>query len=180
MNLKPPVTADELLEMSHDGVRLELVRGELREMPPAGGEHGETTVNLQTEIHLLVRSRGLGRVFAAETGFLIQRSPDTVRAADCAFIRADRMPLSEKKFVPIVPDLVVETVSPHDSAASVEEKIEDWLRAGVRLLWAVDPGSRAVFVHRPGTHRKILTGKDVLEGENVLPGFRMEIARIWV
>jgi Uma2 family endonuclease len=175
------VTAADLWRLGRDGVRRELVRGEIREMSPAGGEHGGATMVMGACLHNFVSKGRLGRVFAAETGFVIARDPDTVRAPDCAFVRGGRLPGPlPRKFVPLAPDLVVETVSADDRAREVREKVEDWLAAGVRLVWVVHAGRRTVTAHRRGRRPRTLRDDGVLEGEDVLPGFRLPVQRLWV
>jgi Uma2 family endonuclease len=174
------VTADEFYLMCRDGVRRELVRGEVRAMPPAGGEHGSVSADIATDINVFVRKRKLGRVFAAETGFVVAHDPDTVRAPDCAFVRAERLAGGlPRKFVPFAPDLAVETVSPEDRSSRVDEKVREWMAAGVRLLWVIDPRKRAVAVRRPGASPRVLRNGDFLDGEDVLPGFRLAVSDLW-
>src|SRR5262249_4638196 len=117
------LTADDLWRLPQDGMRHELIRGELTNMPPAGAEHGVTTMNLSTPLDKHARTNDLGRVLAAETGFIIGRDPDTVRAADVAFVSKPRIPATgiPKKFFPGAPDLAVEVVSPSDTVSEVEE-----------------------------------------------------------
>jgi Uma2 family endonuclease len=180
-HLTHPLTADDLFRMSHDGVRRELVRGEAREMAPAGGEHGWTSGNIYGHLYTYNRKKKLGFLFAAETGFVIERNPDTVRAPDCAFVRVDRLtrPLP-KKYVPLAPDLAVETVSPADRAGEVREKVTMWLQSGVRLVWVLDPAKRTVTVHHSGCQPRMLREGDFLEGEDVVPGFRVAVRDLWV
>ena len=104
---------------------MELVKGKVYEMGPAGGRHGGATMNAGTFLNVHVRLRDLGRVFAAETGFIINRNPDTVRAPDVAFVSSARIDVDELPvgFIGIVPDLVVEVVSPGDSQREVREKV---------------------------------------------------------
>src|SRR5687768_4747230 len=104
-------TADELLHMPDDGVRRELVHGELREMPPAGGEHGRVIVRLTWRLGQHVETRGLGAVLGADTGFWLERDPDTVRAPDIAFV-ARESSARTPGFIEGPPDLAVEVVSP--------------------------------------------------------------------
>src|SRR4051794_26210352 len=115
---KTLLTADQLFEMPDDGMRHELVRGELRTMPPAGAEHGWIAFNAARIVGNHVITNQLGWVFAAETGFRIFRDPDTVRAPDVAFVGAARFPEGRPpiRFAELAPDLIVEVVSPSDSA----------------------------------------------------------------
>ena len=171
------VTADELLRLPHDGQRHELVEGELRTMPPAGGEHGILAMDIGARLHAHVRPRQLGYVFAAETGFRIHRDPDTVLAPDAAFVTAERLAdlLPVRAFVPLVPDLVVEVVSPSDTAVEVETKVQAWLRAGARLVWVVYPTTRSITVYQSLTDVRVLTEADELVGAPVLPDFRCSV-----
>jgi len=128
------ITEDDLLRLPADGNRYELVGGELRQMSPTGYEHGRCTGNLHALLWTHVRRLKLGHVLAAETGFVLDRTSDgklTVRAADVAFVAMDRIPkdADRTRYLRIAPDVVVETLSPSDSAADVEEKISYWIRA---------------------------------------------------
>jgi len=120
--LTPPVTANDLFEMPDDGNRYELVKGELRMAPPPGSEHGKITMNLAAPLHQHVKSHTLGVVYAAETGFRLESDPDTVRAPDIAFVRAERVK-AITGYLSGSPDLVVETLSPTDRIHDVEEKV---------------------------------------------------------
>ena len=122
----------------------------------------------------------LGELFAADTGFLIERDPDTVRAPDCAFVSAERLPdPSPDDYLPFAPDLAVETVSPSDRGPSVREKVGMWLAAGARLVWVVSPEKRMITVYRPGSEPHVLRVGDVLDGEDVMPGFRLELEELF-
>lgn len=175
------MSAEELLALPPDGFRYELIRGQLRQMTPSGYGHGVIVGNLTTPLGEHVRAHRLGHVCGAETGFRIARTPDTVRAPDIAFIRRDRQgeePLPEG-FFEGPPDLAVEVLSPSDTAFDVDEKIAEWLRAGCAMAWVVNGRRRSVSVHRPGGLVSVLTETDTLDGGDVLPGFRLPVARIF-
>ena len=178
---KTPVTADELpalsARLSALGQRAELVGGGLVVMAPAGGRHGEVAHTIALFIGIHVRKRDLGRVFAAETGFVLRRDPDTVRAPDVAFVAAERLKAEEAPagFLESAPDLAVEVVSPGDSTAAVRDKVRDWLEAGACLVWVVHPRTRSVVVHRPGRPAETLHDGDVLEGGSVLSDFAVPV-----
>jgi len=167
--------------MPDNGMRRELVRGEVREMAPAGGEHGSTSMDVGIRLGIFVIENRLGRVFAAETGFIIERDPDTVLAPDCAFVRADRVPRPMPRgYLPLAPDLAVETLSPDDRPGEVRDKIDRWLAAGVRQVWVIDPRRRTVSVHRPESPPRVLEEGGSLDGGDILPGFRAKVADLFL
>lgn len=168
------MTAEELLRLPDDGMRRELLDGELRTTAPAGGAHGRSGGWASGHLIRFIDDNGLGDVFMAETGFLLRRDPDHVRAPDFAFIRADRLPPEglPRGFVPIPPDLVLEVVSPDDAASEIREKVQDWLDFGVRAVWVLYPGPRLDAYGADGSLRAH-GPDDELDGGAVLPGFRM-------
>lgn len=176
-----PMTARQLAELPDDGWRHDLIDGELQTMAPAGDRHGLVAVNITYFVVDHVRRNSLGRCHIAETGFVLRRDPDTVRAPDLAFTRTERLPESPgSSFSEIVPDLVVEVVSPSDRASEVTKKALVWLRAGVRLVWVIDPEAEVVTLHRDGNVIGLLTDTDaVLSGEDVLPGFEARLGEIF-
>jgi Uma2 family endonuclease len=171
------MTADQLFEMPDDGMRHELVRGELRTMPPTGGEHGDEESVFDGSIGPYVRARKLGRVFVGDTGFVLATNPDTVRAPDLAFITRERLAETgvPRGYFRIVPDLAVEVISPNDRYTEVAEKIAEWLAHGVRLVFVVDPRRQTVDVHRPGQPLGTLGIDDTLDGEDVVPGWSLAV-----
>jgi Uma2 family endonuclease len=171
------MTADELLRLPDDGMRHELIAGELRTMAPSGSEHGWIAMNFGTPLAQYVRAHGLGRVYAAETGFLLTTEPDTVRAPDVAFVRQERVLAAGRVsgYWPGAPDLAVEVISPNDTYTEVEDKVAVWLEHGARLVLVVDSRRRTVAVHCPGRPRRLLTEHDVLDGENVVPGWTLPV-----
>lgn len=175
------LTAEDLEKLPADGMRHELVKGELRTMPPSGGEHGYTVVNLTVPLGQHARRQGLGAVCGAETGFVIAHDPDTVRAPDIAFVRKAAIPASglPKGFWQGAPDLAVEVVSPGDTLVEVEEKVHEWLQAGTSRVWVVNPRQQTVHVYRSPTDVMILTVNDVLDGEGVVPGFTIPVREIF-
>ncbi len=175
------VTADELLELSAwDENRYELIHGKVRSMPPAGAEHGYFAMSLGAAMYVFASDNLLGNVFAAETGFVLERNPDTVRAPDAAFVSKKRLPARlTGKFFPGAPDLVVEVVSPNDRADEVQDKVQDWLSHGTQLVWVLEPKSRTVTVYRPDGTANVLQADGTLDGEDVLPGFRFPLPKLW-
>jgi Uma2 family endonuclease len=175
MTVATLMTADELLRLPDDGWRYELVRGELKKMSPSGARDGEVAARIIVSLGSHVKERKLGTIYASETGFRISRNPDTVRAPDAAFVRADRT-VNSASFFEGAPDVAIEVVSPNDSYTEVDEKTAQWLRAGARVVVIIDPRSRRVNVHRTSgaTH-----ATDGIEIEDVIPGWRMSLAEIF-
>lgn len=173
----PLMTAEELLELSIPDKCTELVRGRLIVREPPGFQHGDTAARLLVALGNFATATKLGRVLAAETGFTLFRAPDTVRAPDVAFIRTERLPTDRLYgFAEFAPDLVVEVLSPSDRRGKVLEKVTDWRTAGTALVWVVDPVRRIARVYRRDGTEAQLTADDELDGEDVLPGFRVRLA----
>ncbi len=176
------ITAEELLGLPDTGVRYELVAGELHEMPPAGGEHGYVGGRALRRLgRFLDQNRDVGGdLFAAETGFRIARNPDTVRAPDVAYVSAARLPQARVSGYPdMAPDLVVEVVSPHDTASEVQGKAEAWLRAGVQIVWVLYPTTRSAMVYKADGSVQLLHEGDSIQGEAVLPGFACRLSELF-
>jgi Uma2 family endonuclease len=167
-------TAEELLR-ARDVGRCELVRGRLVMMVPAGADHGRIAIGIGSRLFMFVEANGLGTVFAAETGFVLARQPDTVRAPDAAFVRSGRPVAPARGYYPGAPDLAVEVLSPDDRARDVRQKIAEWLGAGTRAVWVVDPGKRTVTVHEPGRTPTLVRDSETLRGGEVMPGFEVPV-----
>jgi len=146
-------------------------------MTPAGFRHGRIACTVATMLRGFVEGHALGVVLGAETGFQIARDPDTVRAPDVAFVKAGRIPEREPEgFFPGAPDLAVEVLSPNDSAGDVLAKVQDWLDAGCRSVWVLDPQTRTVTVYHTRRRIAVLSESETLEGGEVLPGFEVAVA----
>lgn len=163
-----------------DAYRVELVRGRIVREPRPGAEHGWLTGQLVERIGSFARQRGLG-IVVTETGFLMSVDPPTVRGPDAAFIAAENLPTEDipKGFWTTAPDLAVEVVSPSNTAAEIQEKVLEYLASGSRLVWVVDPATRTVAAYRSREDIRLLTEGDVLDGADVLPGFRLAIAELF-
>jgi len=180
-----PLTAVELADLPDDGWTYELVEGRLVRMPLAGTDHGGYGAALLLSLGLHVRSRKLGRVFTAETGFLLSRvgEPDTVLGADVAFVRTERLPAqrSDQAFWRLAPDLIAEIASPNQYHPEMVAKVQIWLAAGVRLAWVAWPARQQVDVWRPGRTTPVATlgASDTLDGLDVVPGFTLRVPEIF-
>jgi len=174
------VTADQLLGMPDDGLRRELVRGELREMAPPGEEHAEIATELIGHLRNHVRTHSLGRVYG-KLGYRIASAPDTVLAPDVSFVRADRIGTGPRNrgFRSGAPDLAVEVVSPSDSVDEVEEKVFEWLMAGCRMVLVVNPRRRAATIYHSPSDLQRLTEDDAIDGGDVVPGWTLPLRELF-
>ncbi|MCY3920122.1 MAG: Uma2 family endonuclease [Chloroflexi bacterium] len=175
------LTADELLRLSARGVRGELIRGVLYETMPAGELHGKIVMRLGGALFGFVEPRGLGTLVASDSGVWLARDPDTVREPDIAFTSVQRLPLDawNTGYSEVVPDLVVEVVSPSDSPRELHDKARMWLSHGVRLVWVVHPATRTVDAHSAGGAIVTLAENEALDGGDVLPGFSCPVKAVF-
>ena len=177
LGMSPAIlTADELLQIPDK--HAELVRGVLVVREPPGLRHGRIALELGRRLADHVAAGRLGRVYV-ESGFKLTSNPDTVRGPDVAFIRETRLPEPEPVGYPaLAPDLVVEILSPSDRPGDVLGKVADWLSAGTRLVWVIDPERRLVRIYRADGVDEIVTREQALDGEDVVPGFACQLATI--
>lgn len=175
------LTAEEFWRLPVTKTRRELVRGEVVETMPPGGQRGAIAVVLAMLLRLWTQRVGGGYV-GVEAGYILARTPDTVRGPDVSYIRAERLPPTgiPEGFWTLAPDLAVEIVSPSETADEVREKVRDFLAAGTPLVWTIYPRSQEVIVHTPDGLGRTYSGDDVLENEHVLPGFSCRVADVWV
>ena len=174
------MTAAEL-ELWPDGEgKQELIRGTLIEMSPPGGEHGRIAAVLGGLLWSFVRDRHLG-VVMVESGFVLERDPDTVCGPDVAFVRAERLPDTgvPQSFWEGSPDLAVEILSSSERRAQIARKMDIYRATGTRLIWCVDPRRRTVSVHAPGRPTRVLSAGDSLDGEEVLPGLVIPLSEVF-
>jgi Uma2 family endonuclease len=179
MVTRDAMTAEELYRLSLPNKRTELVAGRLIVREPPGFRHGRVAAGLAAKVWKFVEERHLGVVLTCDPGFILQRGPDTVRAPDIAFISRERLPYPEPvAYAEVAPDLAIEVLSPGDRPDETLAKVADWLNAGTRLVWLVDPGRRQVRVYREDGTEVLLSDTDRLDGEEVVPGFSIEVADI--
>jgi Uma2 family endonuclease len=173
------MSARELQSLPDVGLRYELIQGVLRVMSPAGGRHGRIALRLARRLGDYVERHDLGETYAAETGFLIERDPDTVRAPDVAFVARDRLAdwRDYAGYLPLAPDLVAEVVSPSDRSGELEEKVASWLAAGVCIVLVVDPQAKSIRVWRSPDECDSYTEGDVDLGP-VLEGCRLDVSDV--
>ncbi|MXY45940.1 MAG: Uma2 family endonuclease [Chloroflexi bacterium] len=174
------MTAEKLLAMPDDGYRYELIRGELIRMAPAGHAHGREGNRVNRTLSNHVFDNELGETYLAETGFVIERNPDTVLAPDVAFVRKEREEAARdvSGYFPGPPDIAVEVISIHDRLTEITAKVALYLEAGTLMVIVVNPRNRTVQVHTPDGVTALTEG-DTLDGGDVLPGWNMPVADIF-
>lgn len=173
------MTAEELRQLRLPNTRTELVKGVLVVREPAGYEHGAVAMKLALAVGRFLEGHPLGHLVAAETGFRLASDPDTVRAPDVGFVSRARHPTpAPRGFAPFAPDLAIEVLSPDDRPGEVLAKAGDWLDAGTRLVWVVDPVRRLARVYRADGTESLVVESDALDGEDVLTGFRHPLADV--
>ena len=172
-------TAEELADLPDD-VRAELVNGEMVMVPLASAAHGSIATRMIGAFAAFVYPRTAGELFDSSTGFILRRDPDVLRAPDVAFVSAERLPtLPARGFLELAPDLAVEILSPSNTYVEMSRKIGDYLRAGARLVWVLDPETRTAAVHVGGAPSlpRVLEPHEALDGGDVLPGFTLPLAQ---
>jgi Uma2 family endonuclease len=175
-----PVTAEALLAMPDDGLRLELVEGAVLASALRGEERGVVAADVLVSLGSHVRTRSLGAVYAA-AGFWITTDPDTVMAPDVAFVSRERIEQAAigREYRTCAPDLAVEVVSPGDSFAKVEAKVARWLGTGCRMVVVVNPERRAATIYRSNDDIVLLGEGDVLDGGDVVPGWTLPLRELF-
>lgn len=163
-----------------DGFRMELVRGRLVREPPAGARHSDVAAAVFRALDAYAQKNEAGKV-RFDAGYVLEEEPPTVRIPDVAFIAAHRLPPgpSPTGCWELAPDVAVEVLSPSNRPSAILEKVAQYLEAGVRLVWIADPGRETVTIYRPDGEVGVFGVGDVLRGEDVLPGFRLEVAEVF-
>jgi Uma2 family endonuclease len=174
------LTAEDLEKMPTDEP-WELWEGELQKVPGAGLEASDLAQWIGMLLGSFVRPRRLGKVTGADGTYILADDPQTIVVPDVAFVRAERLPgpESRKKYAPMRPDLAVEVISPTDEPGKIAQKKELYRKAGVPLVWWVDPARRAIAVYRDGQLVAELGEGDELDGGDVLSGFRLPVTEIF-
>ncbi|MFW6358485.1 MAG: Uma2 family endonuclease [Chroococcales cyanobacterium] len=183
LNLETVGITDEqfykLCQVNQDLQLERTAKGELIIMPPVGGISGKREADLITNLMLWNRQAKLGQVFSSSTVFRLPNGGD--RSPDVAWIqqeRWDNLTLEEQEgFPPICPDFVIELRSRTDALKPLQEKMQEYLNSGLRLGWLINPQDQQVEIYRPNQSIEILSLPTTLLGENILPGFVLELAR---
>ncbi|MEB3216216.1 MAG: Uma2 family endonuclease [Nostocales cyanobacterium 94392] len=178
------LTDDQFYQLCQDNPDVKLERnqwGELIVMPPTGGETGNRNSEVNAEFVLWNRKFLLGKVFDSSTCFKLPNGPN--RSPDVSWIQLDRWnTLSEQqreKFPPIAPDFVLELMSPSDQLSDVQEKMLEYMAAGVKLGWLFNRNNRRAEIYRQGQAVEVLNSPTSLSGEDILPGFVLDLSIVW-
>lgn len=183
LNLTPLIqhfTPEQFYElcMANKDVAMERsATGELIIMPPVGGESGEREANYITDLSIWNRQTQRGKVFSSSTVFRLPQGGD--RAPDAAWVSLERWqaltPEQRRKFPPLCPDFVLELRSDSDRLKPLQNKMQEYLASGLKLGWLIDPQTQRVEIYRPHQEVEILALPATISGEDILPGFRLEI-----
>ena len=175
---------DQFYQLCRDNPDIKFERnanGELIVMPPTGGETGKRNAKLTARFVLWNEQTQLGEVFDSSTCFKLPNGSD--RSPDVSWIKLTRwIALSaeqREKFPPIAPDFVLELMSPSDSLSETQAKMQEYMNAGVKLGWLIDRKTRRVEIYRQGQSKEVLESPTSLSGENILPGFVLDLQIIW-
>lgn len=183
MGTRARLTAQDLWRLGEGDVRRELVDGEVVEMAPVGGVHGQVTLRIARKLAEHVETHGGGEVVVGDVGFVLHLpdDPERVRAPDVAFVTTERLPDGRvpQGFPAGAPDLAVEVLSPTDNPVDVQRKVRDYLEGGARLVWVVAPAARAATAYRPDGSARFLREHEALEGEDVLPGLTIRLSDLF-
>ncbi len=174
------MTAEELMELPDDGFRYELINGELEKMPPPGSPHGRIAFQLSVYLGQFILEHGLGQGFTG-IGFKLTSNPDTVLAPDLAFLADENFAKGRdtEGYWLGPPDLAVEVLSPSDRPGKVKQRISRWFSLGVKQLWIVDLKHTKVTVYRSPSDATTFSGSDYLEAQDLFPGFRLSLDKIF-
>ncbi len=174
------ITGEELLQMTDVG-RCELIKGEIKEMPPATGHpHGRIEFRIAQRLGAFVEEQEVGEILVGEVGVYTERDPDTVRAADVLFVSHERLDhVQSDTFLDVAPELIVEIMSPNNTWEEMRRKLREYFDAGVDTVWVVEPANRAVQVYRDVDAVQTLKEGDVVRGEGPLNGLTIEVGDLF-
>jgi Uma2 family endonuclease len=178
------LTTEQFYQLCQENPDLKLERnaqGKLIIMPPTGGETGRSNVNLIVQLATWNERNQLGEVFDSSTGFTLPNGAD--RSPDVSWVEKSRWDsltkLQKEKFIPLCPDFVIEIRSPSDRLTQVQQKMQEYLDNGCRLSWLINRKKQEVEIYRLGEAVEILKSPQTISGENVLPGFMLNLTKIW-
>jgi Uma2 family endonuclease len=178
------LTSEQFYQLCEENPELKLERnanGELIVMPPTGGETGKRNLTAGAQLWTWNEQTELGEAFDSSTGFTLPNKAD--RSPDVSWVEKSRWealtPEQKDKFIPLCPDFVIELLSPSDSVKKTQEKMQEYMENGCGLGWLINRKKREVEIYRPGQDVEVLQSPLTLSGENVLPGFVLNLQKIW-
>ncbi len=178
------LTREQFYQLCKENPDLKLERntqGELIIMPPTGGETGKRNSTINAQIWFWNDQNQLGEVFDSSTGFTLPSGAD--RSPDVSWVEKSRWealsPEQREKFIPLCPDFVIEIMSPSDTLKKLQDKMEEYMQNGCRLGWLINRKSQEVEIYRPGQDVEVLKLPSTLSGEDILPGFVLNLQKIW-
>lgn len=186
LNLNPIIklNPEQFYQLCQENPDLKLERssqGELIVMPPTGGETGKRNLTTSAQLWLWNEQTQLGETFDSSTGFTLPNKAD--RAPDASWVEKSRWealtPEEREKFIPLCPDFVIELLSPSDNLKKTQEKMQEYIENGCRLGWLINRKKREIEIYRPNREVEILIAPQTISGENVLPGFVLNLQKIW-
>jgi Uma2 family endonuclease len=168
-------------ELPSGAVRYELDDRRLIIMAPAGDIHGRREARIVYELVRQGEIPGYGTVRCGEAGIILRRDPDRLVGADASFVTNARLPIrmSPEGYLETIPDLVTEVRSKNDRPTEVADKVAEYLAAGVRLVWVLDPQQQTVTAHRPGQPPRVFTAGETLTADDIIPGFAAAVAELF-
>ncbi|MEA5601052.1 Uma2 family endonuclease [Nostoc sp. UHCC 0252] len=183
LKLKIDLTDEQFFQMCQKNRDYRFERtasGELLIMPPTGSDTGRRNVKITTQLDIWNSESNLGEVFDSSTGFTLPNGAE--RSPDASWVKIERWnaltPAQQEKFAPICPDFVIELRSRTDSLKELQEKMQEYIENGAQLGWLIDRKNQRVEIYRPGKDVEILDNPASLSGENVLPGFVLDLQYI--
>ncbi len=168
-------------ELPTGPARYELDNGRLVVMPPAGDIHGESELRIGSELLSQGERRGHGRARCGDVGIILRRNPDRLVGADALFISKDRLPIrtSKEGYLETIPDLIVEVRSKNDRINELAEKANEYLQAGARVVWILDPSNQTVTEYRQDKPARVVDSRDALTVEDIIPGFNVLVSSLF-
>ncbi|MDZ8261270.1 Uma2 family endonuclease [Nostoc sp. ChiQUE01b] len=183
LKLKIDLSDEQFFQMCQKNSNYRFERtasGEILIMPPTGSDTGRRNVKITTQLDIWNSESSLGEVFDSSTGFTLPNGAE--RSPDASWVKIERWnaltPEQQEKFAPICPDFVVELRSRTDSLKELQEKMQEYIENGTQLGWLIDRKNKRVEIYRPGKDIEILDNPASLSGENVLPGFVLNLQQI--
>ena len=184
LELNIDLTDEQFFQLCQNNRDLKFERtatGEVIIMPPTGSETSDRNAELTYQLRAWSRQNQLGKSFDSSGGFKLPNGAE--RSPDVSWVKMERWnaltPVEKERFAPLCPDFVVELMSPSDSTAKTRAKMREYIDNGARLGWLINRQQQQVEIYHPNGEVEILQCPQTLSGEDVLPGFVLDLAAIW-